>query len=197
MVNTVLSYYGWRLGTKGILIIIGALGTVPRVSRYVDKSLVFHMTMALSKRHQSYEGYIFRENTKSLKSLIWCCLMNTVKRTGDPDTNNRNILQGYKNWICRWKMCIAHNEEWEANRYWLRMNLLIMVTLVLVNQESIRTLGEKENYKYLGILDADIIKQRQTKKWKKNSSEERENVSKPSSATEISSNGLAPGKCSL
>ncbi len=28
----------------------------------------------------------------------------------------------------------------------------------LPNQERIRTLGEKENYKYLGILEADNIK---------------------------------------
>ena len=27
------------------------------------------------------------------------------------------------------------------------------------NQEKIRTLGEKETYKYLGILEADTIKQ--------------------------------------
>ena len=29
----------------------------------------------------------------------------------------------------------------------------------LLNQESIRTLGKKENYKYLGMLKADTIKQ--------------------------------------
>ena len=29
----------------------------------------------------------------------------------------------------------------------------------LPNQERIRTFGEKENYKYLGILEADTIKQ--------------------------------------
>ena len=33
----------------------------------------------------------------------------------------------------------------------------------LQNQNKIRTLGEKETYKYLGILDADIIKQRDMK----------------------------------
>ena len=33
----------------------------------------------------------------------------------------------------------------------------------LPNQESIRMFGEKENYKYLEILEVDIIKQR----WKK------------------------------
>ena len=27
------------------------------------------------------------------------------------------------------------------------------------NQERIRTLGEKENYKYLGMLEADTVKQ--------------------------------------
>ena len=31
------------------------------------------------------------------------------------------------------------------------------------NQESNRILGEKENYKYLGILDADTIKQTEMK----------------------------------
>ena len=29
----------------------------------------------------------------------------------------------------------------------------------LLNQEKIRTFGEKETYKYLGILEADTIKQ--------------------------------------
>ena len=29
----------------------------------------------------------------------------------------------------------------------------------LTNQEKIRTFGEKETYKYLGILEADTIKQ--------------------------------------
>ena len=32
----------------------------------------------------------------------------------------------------------------------------------LSNQEKIRTLGEKETYKYLGILEADTIKQAET-----------------------------------
>ena len=31
------------------------------------------------------------------------------------------------------------------------------------NQEKIRTLGEKETYKYLGILEADTIKQAEMK----------------------------------
>ena len=37
----------------------------------------------------------------------------------------------------------------------------------LLNQEKIRTLGEKETYKYLGIMEVDIIKQRWKKEIKK------------------------------
>ena len=33
----------------------------------------------------------------------------------------------------------------------------------LPNQEKIRTLGEKETYRYLGILEADTIKQEEMK----------------------------------
>ena len=33
----------------------------------------------------------------------------------------------------------------------------------LPNQDKIRMLGEKENYKYLGILEADTIKQMEMK----------------------------------
>ena len=33
-----------------------------------------------------------------------------------------------------------------------------MKEIELPNQENIRTLGEKENFKYLEILEADIIK---------------------------------------
>ena len=45
----------------------------------------------------------------------------------------------------------------------------------LPNQDKIRTLGEKETYKYLGILEADTIKQVEMKeKFLKNISEELE-----------------------
>ena len=38
-----------------------------------------------------------------------------------------------------------------------------MEGMELLNQEGIRTLGEKENYKYLGILEADTIKRKKKK----------------------------------
>ena len=44
----------------------------------------------------------------------------------------------------------AHNEKWKSQ---------ITEGIELSNQERIRKLGEKENYKYLKILEADTIKQ--------------------------------------
>ena len=50
----------------------------------------------------------------------------------------------------------------------------------LSNQEKIRTLREKETYKYLGILEVDTIKQvEMNKKFKKYVSGKRENYPKP------------------
>ena len=49
----------------------------------------------------------------------------------------------------------------------------MMEGMELLNQEKIRMLGEKETHKYLGILDADTIKQVEMKgKIKKSISEE-------------------------
>ena len=50
----------------------------------------------------------------------------------------------------------------------------------LPNQGKIKTLGEKETYKYLGILEADAIKKVEIKEKnvKKSISRDRENFSK-------------------
>ena len=54
--------------------------------------------------------------------------------------------------------------------------------------ESIRTLGEKKNYKYLGIFEVNNIKQAEMiEKLRKSTSEEQEHISIPSSVAEISS----------
>ena len=45
----------------------------------------------------------------------------------------------------------------------------------LQNQDKIRTLGEKETYKYLGILHADTIKQVEMKKSRKSCSVSQDN----------------------
>ena len=51
-------------------------------------------------------------------------------------------------------MCHANNEKQEKQ---------ITHGIELLNQERIRTLGEKKNYKYLGILEANTIKQAEMK----------------------------------
>ena len=43
----------------------------------------------------------------------------------------------------------------------------IIEGIELPNQERIRTVGEKENYNYLGMFEADTIKQAEMKKKKK------------------------------
>ena len=65
----------------------------------------------------------------------------------------------------------------------------------LPNQEVIRTLGEKETYKYLGILEADTIKQQEMKERKKKNSisEEPENYSRQNSIARTLSKGQIPG----
>ena len=51
--------------------------------------------------------------------------------------------------------------------------------MALLNEKKIITLGEKETYKYLGILEADIIKQEETKeKIRKNISGEPDSYSR-------------------
>ena len=58
----------------------------------------------------------------------------------------------------------------------------------LPNQERIRMFGEKENFKYLGILEEDTIKNSQMKeKEEKSTPDKRENLWKPGSAAKISS----------
>ena len=56
------------------------------------------------------------------------------------------------------------------------------------SQDKIRTLGEKETYKYLSILEADIMKRQEMKdKIKKNISEELEIYSRQNYQAESSS----------
>ena len=66
------------------------------------------------------------------------------------------------------------------------------------NQESIRTLREKEKYMYLGILEADTIKQVEMKEnIRKSISNERESFSKPNTTAGISPKRINIGTVSL
>ena len=72
-------------------------------------------------------------------------------------------------------------------------DMLMMEGIELPNLEKIRTLGEKEAYKYLGILDADTIENAEMKEKISNTSVERENWSKLNYVVETSSKGWTPG----
>ena len=63
----------------------------------------------------------------------------------------------------------------------------------IANFKNIRTLGEKETYKYLGILEANTIKQVEMKeKWKRNTSGE-QYLRRTNYVAEISSKGQTLG----
>ena len=62
-----------------------------------------------------------------------------------------NVQPEYRNEIWHRKLCHADNEKWgKRNRGRKR-------------RTKSKTLGEKENYKHLGILEADILKQAKMK----------------------------------
>ena len=94
------------------------------------------------------------------------------KRIGNPNTGSENIHWWYRNGIWHRKMCHASNEKQKMTE-----------GIELSNQGKIRMLGDKENYQYLGILEAGTIKQAEMKEKKK------ENHSKPNYIIEISSKG--------
>ena len=75
------------------------------------------------------------------------------KRIGNTNAGSENIQLRYRDGI-RHKRCdmIIKNGKRQ-----------MMEGLELPNQEKIKTLGEKETYKYLGILEADTIKQAEIK----------------------------------
>ena len=64
-----------------------------------------------------------------------------------------------------------------------------MEVVELPNQVVIRTLGEKETNKKLGILEADTIKQQEMKEKNVSISEEPENYSRQNSTAETLSKG--------
>ena len=66
----------------------------------------------------------------------------------------------------------------------------------LPNHDKIRTLGENDTYKYLGISEADTIKQVEMKeRFEKNISGELENYSRQNSPAETSSKEETLGLC--
>ena len=68
-------------------------------------------------------------------------LQKKWKRIEEPDTNNKNIHPEYRNKIWHEKLCDANAKKGKKKER--------MKGIELPNEEIIRKLGEKENYKYL------------------------------------------------
>ena len=82
-------------------------------------------------------------------------LQKKSKRTKYPDTNNKNVQadREMEFGIEKCAMLIMKSGKRET-----------IEEIKLPNQENMRKLKEKENYKNLGILKADTIKQTEWKK---------------------------------
>ena len=80
------------------------------------------------------------------------------KRNKDSDTNSKNIQSGYRNGISHRKCVMLIMKSVKRQ---------ITEEIQLVNQEKITTHEEKKNYKYLGLLEADPIRQAERKNKRK------------------------------
>ena len=83
---------------------------------------------------------LFAKNGKEMETLI-----HPVK------IYNQDIEMGFG--IEKWAMLIMKSGKWHMAK-----------GIEQPNQDKIRTLGEKETNKYLGILEADTIKQEEIKR---------------------------------
>ena len=100
-------------------------------------------------------GYKLSKSQEKINHLM---CMNGIKlfakkenRTGNSNTRRENIKSGHRDGIWHRKMCHASNEKRQTTPDGRGMEL--------PNKDKIRTLGENETYKYLGILEANTIKQ--------------------------------------
>ena len=78
-------------------------------------------------------------------------LLAKIKKTENPNTSNENIQSEYRDGIWHRNMCHANYEKRETTndgRNWTNKS-----------RKKNRLIGEKENYKYLKILEADTLKQ--------------------------------------
>ena len=103
------------------------------------------------------------------------------KMIGNPKTVSEIIQSRYKNgiWHRTCPMLIMKSGKRQ-----------MMEGIELHNQEKIRTLGEKETYKYLRIFEADIFKHAKMNNKKSNASGERESFSKLNYIKEINTWGV-------
>ena len=76
------------------------------------------------------------------------------KWIGNSDTSNKYIQLGYRNGIWDRKMCQDDNETWKETNNGSKRT---------AKSKMNRTLWEKEDDKYLGILEADTIKREEMK----------------------------------
>ena len=92
--------------------------------------------------------------TKSQENINHTMYMDDIKLFGNSNTHNQNIQSGHKIGIWHRKMRHASNEKRQTTPYGRNGT---------TKSRKNRMLGERETNKYLGILEADTIKQEEMK----------------------------------
>ena len=96
----------------------------------------------------------FKSHKKRLTTLRTWTTLNCKQKNRDFDPNNKKIQPEYK------------NGNWHRKILLLIMKSVkrqLMDRIELTNPKRFRTLGKKQNYEYLGILEKDIIKKAEMK----------------------------------
>ena len=108
--------------------------------------------------HKKCTGSKFTELQEKINHFMYRDIKLFAKNGKDPIINyNKNIQSGHRNGIWHRRMSHTHKEKWKKGNNWRNR----------ITESRIRILGKKENYKYVGIMEADIIKQVKMKKKKK------------------------------
>ena len=92
------------------------------------------------------ESYKFNKPQEKVYHLIY---MDDINLFAKNDTNKEITQRGYRDEIDIEKYDMLAMKSRKRQR---------MERIELLDEERIRPLGEKENYKYLGILEASTIK---------------------------------------
>ena len=150
---------------KEVPLVLGALGTIPLG---LEKRLE---ELEIRERIETVQSSTFLKSAGILRSVLvswedlslrlhwgstswrWYEKLSRsetiiiLKTTGDLEVKNKNIQPRYRNGIWHWKMRHAHKGSGKRET---------RKGIEQQNQEGIRLFGEKENYKYLRILEAKM-----------------------------------------
>ena len=128
------------------------------------------ITITICNRHNATQPHPYEIHSRFTNSLncrkrsnTWCT-WTTLKLFAKNEKELETLIQTVR--ICSQDIGMEFGKEKCAMLVMKSGKRHMMKGVELPNQVVIRTLGEKETYKYLGILETDTIKQKEMKEKK-------------------------------